>query len=76
LVSAIQFCRRLLWQRAAGRWAGGDRLAAFGKARVHGAVNILWVKTAYSVEDFARRHLADLQAVAREIIASLPKARR
>jgi IclR family transcriptional regulator, mhp operon transcriptional activator len=43
---------------------------------VHGAINILWVKTAYSIEDFARRHLADLQAAARETIASLPKARR
>jgi IclR family transcriptional regulator, mhp operon transcriptional activator len=51
-------------------------LPLLGKARVHGAINILWVKTAYSVEDFARRHLADLQAAAREIIASLPKARR
>ena len=39
--------------------------------RVHGAINILWVKTAYTVEDFAARHLADLQTAAREIVSSL-----
>jgi IclR family transcriptional regulator, mhp operon transcriptional activator len=39
--------------------------------RVHGAINILWVKTAYTVEDFAKRHLADLQGAAQEIVASL-----
>jgi IclR family mhp operon transcriptional activator len=39
--------------------------------RVHGAINILWVKTAYTVADFADRHLADLQAAAREIVESL-----
>jgi IclR family mhp operon transcriptional activator len=38
---------------------------------VHGAVNILWVKTAFTIEDFANRHLADLQAAAREIVESL-----
>ena len=43
---------------------------------MHGAINILWVKTAYSVEDFARRHLADLQAAAREIIPSLGANRK
>jgi hypothetical protein len=31
------------------------------------------VKTAYSVEDFAARHLADLQAAAEEIVSSLHK---
>jgi IclR family mhp operon transcriptional activator len=44
--------------------------------RVHGAINILWVKTAYTVEDFANRHLADLQGAAREIVASLHAAGR
>jgi IclR family transcriptional regulator, mhp operon transcriptional activator len=39
--------------------------------RVHGAINILWVNTAYTIEDFARRHLADLQGAARDIVASL-----
>ena len=39
--------------------------------RVHGAINILWVKTAYTVEDFAGRHLTDLQTAARDIVSSL-----
>lgn len=46
--------------------------------RVHGTINILWVKTAYTAEDFARRHLGDLQAAAQEIVGSLrspPKGR-
>ena len=39
--------------------------------RVHGSVNILWVKTAFTIEEFAARHLADLQTAAQEIICSL-----
>lgn len=42
------------------------------RERVYGSINILFVKTAYTVEQFAGRHLADLEAAAREIIASLP----
>jgi IclR family mhp operon transcriptional activator len=42
--------------------------------RVHGAINILWVKTAYTIEVFANRHLADLQAAAQEIVDSLRAA--
>jgi IclR family mhp operon transcriptional activator len=42
------------------------------RKRVYGSINILFVKTAYTVEQFARRHLADLQAAAREIVTSLP----
>jgi IclR family mhp operon transcriptional activator len=41
------------------------------RRRVHGAINIMWAKTAYTIEDFASRHLADLQAAAREIVDSL-----
>jgi IclR family transcriptional regulator, mhp operon transcriptional activator len=41
------------------------------RARVHGAVNILWIKTAFTIDEFAARHLADLQAAAAEIAASL-----
>jgi IclR family mhp operon transcriptional activator len=41
------------------------------RTRVHGAINILWVRTASTIEDFAARHLADLQAAASEIVASL-----
>lgn len=42
------------------------------RERVHGSINILFVKTAYTVQQFAARHLADLQAAAREIVAALP----
>lgn len=53
-----------------------DGLAAIAlplldRTRVHGAINILWVKTAHTIEVFADRHLADLQAAAREIVSSL-----
>ena len=40
-------------------------------SRVHGVINILWIKTAFTVEDFGARHLGDLQAAAREIVSSL-----
>jgi len=38
---------------------------------VHGSINILWIKTAFTVEDFAARHLNDLQQAARDIVNSL-----
>jgi IclR family transcriptional regulator, mhp operon transcriptional activator len=55
-----------------------DGLAAIAvplldRSRVHGAINILWVKTAFTIEDFAARHLADLRTAAREIVDSLRK---
>jgi IclR family transcriptional regulator, mhp operon transcriptional activator len=56
-----------------------DGLAAIAlplldRNRVHGAINILWVKTAYTIEEFAGRHLADLQSAAEEIVGSLHAA--
>jgi IclR family mhp operon transcriptional activator len=53
-----------------------DGLAAIAvplrdRARVHGSINILWIRTAFTIEEFAARHLADLQAAASEIVASL-----
>ena len=53
-----------------------DGLAAIAvplldRTRVHGAINILWIKTAFPVEEFAARHLGALQAAAREIVAAL-----
>jgi IclR family mhp operon transcriptional activator len=39
--------------------------------RVHGSINLLFIKTAFTIEEFAARHLADLQAAGREIMASL-----
>jgi IclR family mhp operon transcriptional activator len=44
--------------------------------RVYGSINILWIKTAFTIEEFAARHLADLQAAGREIVASLETSRR
>jgi IclR family mhp operon transcriptional activator len=53
-----------------------DGLAAIAvplldRTRVHGSINILWVKTAFTIEEFATRHLADLRAAAAEIVDSL-----
>lgn len=57
-----------------------DGLAAIAlplldRGRVHGSINILWVKTAYSIEAFVGRHLVDLQSAAAEIVASLHATR-
>jgi IclR family mhp operon transcriptional activator len=39
--------------------------------RVLGSINIIWLRTASTVEAFAARHLSDLQAAAAEIVSSL-----
>ena len=65
----------------AGRYGGApfdDGAAAIAVAlsdgaRVHGSINILWIKTAFTVEEFAAQHLADLQDAAREIVSSLQR---
>jgi IclR family mhp operon transcriptional activator len=44
-----------------------------GTRIVYGSINILWIRTAFTVEDFAARHLADLQEAAREIVSSLQR---
>jgi IclR family transcriptional regulator, mhp operon transcriptional activator len=44
--------------------------------RVLGAINMLWLKTAFSIEVFAARHLADLQQAAAEIVNALRKRAR
>jgi len=59
-----------------GSPAYDDGLAAIavalsGRARVYGAINLIWVKTALTVEEFVARHLVDLQDTAREIASSL-----
>jgi IclR family mhp operon transcriptional activator len=41
--------------------------------RVLGAINMLWLKTAFSIEAFASRHLADLQEAAVQIVNALQK---
>ena len=46
-------------------------------ARVFMARSIFcWIRTAFTVEDFAARHLADLQDAAREIVSSLQRPAR
>ncbi len=49
----------------------GIAVPLLGRNRVHGVINIIWVKAARSVEDMVRGHLGDLQAAAIEIVASL-----
>jgi IclR family transcriptional regulator, mhp operon transcriptional activator len=41
--------------------------------RVHGSVNILWIKTAFTIDEFAARHLQDLRKAA-DIVSSLGQA--
>jgi len=58
-----------------------DGLAAIAVAlsdgtRVYGSMNILWIKTAFTVEQFAARHLTNLQDAAREIVSSLQRPAR
>jgi IclR family mhp operon transcriptional activator len=64
---------------AGGAYGGpvvNDGLAAIaaplldGK-RVHGSINILWNRASFTVEEFASRHLIDLQTAASDIVASL-----
>jgi len=38
---------------------------------IYGAINVLWIRTAYSIEDFTAAHLRDLQNAATEIVAGL-----
>jgi IclR family transcriptional regulator, mhp operon transcriptional activator len=64
-----------------GRPLFDDGLAAIAvplldRTRVHGSINILWVRTAFAIEEFADRHLADLQAAAAEIVRSLRSGAR
>jgi IclR family mhp operon transcriptional activator len=49
------------------------------RTKVHGSINILWIKAAFTVEEFAARHLDDLRSAAAEIVESLrqhPRMRR
>ena len=41
------------------------------RKRVHGAIALRWPKQAYSIEDFAARHLADLKSAAVEVVRLL-----
>lgn len=39
--------------------------------RVYGSINILWIRTAFTTEEFVARHLVDLQEAGREIVGAL-----
>ncbi|MBT1512140.1 helix-turn-helix domain-containing protein [Bradyrhizobium sp. SRL28] len=56
--------------------AAAIAVALFDGRRVHGSINFRWIRTAFTVDDFAARHLADLQAAAREIVGSLQRPAR
>jgi len=61
---------------AGGISGRGDGLAAIAVAlcdstRAYGSINILWIKTAFTVEEFAAQHLGDLKEAAHEIVTSL-----
>jgi IclR family transcriptional regulator, mhp operon transcriptional activator len=45
-------------------------------ARVLGSINIVWLRTAFSVEAFAAQHLGELQDAAAEIVSSLRSRKR
>jgi IclR family transcriptional regulator, mhp operon transcriptional activator len=56
-----------------------DGLAAIATAlcdgtRIYGSMNLLWIKKAFTVEEFAAQHLTDLQDAAREIVSSLRRS--
>jgi IclR family mhp operon transcriptional activator len=54
----------------------GIAVPLLDRGHVHGVINIIWVQAAKEIDDMVRDHLADLQAAASEIVASLRQARR
>jgi IclR family transcriptional regulator, mhp operon transcriptional activator len=56
--------------------AAAIAVALFDGRRVHGSINFRWIRTAFTEENFAARHLADLQDAAREIVRSLQRPAR
>jgi IclR family mhp operon transcriptional activator len=56
--------------------AAAIAVALFDGRRVHGSINFRWIRTAFTVEEFAARHLAELQEAAREIVGSLQRPAR
>ncbi|MBM3530855.1 MAG: helix-turn-helix domain-containing protein [Alphaproteobacteria bacterium] len=49
----------------------GIAVPLLDRRRVHGVINIVWVRAALTVEHMVRAHLTDLQAAAVEIVNSL-----
>ena len=56
--------------------AAAIAVALFDGKRAYGSINFRWIRTAFTVEAFAARHLADLQEAAREIVDSLKRPPR
>lgn len=51
----------------------GIAVPLLDRARVHGSINILWIRTAMTIEECAARYLDDLKAAAAEIVKSLER---
>jgi len=49
----------------------GIAVPIVARNRVHGAINIIWVRRAMTVEEMVAQHLADLQAAASEIASAI-----
>jgi IclR family mhp operon transcriptional activator len=49
----------------------GIAVPLLDRGRVHGVINIVWIKEARHVDDMVRDHLADLQSAAVKIVESL-----
>jgi IclR family mhp operon transcriptional activator len=54
----------------------GIAVPLLDRTRVHGSINLLWIRTALTVEEFAARYLGDLKEAASEIVRSLQGGRR
>ena len=54
----------------------GIAVPLLDRTRVHGSINILWIRTAMTTEECAALHLADLKSAAAEIVSSLQGAAR
>ncbi len=44
--------------------------------RVYGAINLLWIKTAFPIDEFAAVHLPALKAAARDIVEAMVREQR
>jgi IclR family mhp operon transcriptional activator len=49
----------------------GIAVPLLGRSSVYGSINILWIRTALTIEECAAHHLADLKAAAAEIVESM-----
>jgi IclR family mhp operon transcriptional activator len=57
-----------------------DGLAAIavplrGGGKIHGVINLLWIQTAFTAEQFAAQHLSRLEAAAADIVGGMTSAR-